>query len=485
MKKIKPFLTSIFILLLVFNVALAAEEVSLSLSTKILTAYTGGSTITEIIVKNNQAFTDTFSLSIFPPYQYGILVSLEKYSLTLHPGENKSLKIYFEIPECAETTSTSFSITVRSTKNKDVYDSENLILETIRKYGICIYEAKLNKQIFDRLGEHLQVEVLLKNPSETISQPFVLQTNILLDKESVARFDENIAAIEGKGVRTITHELEIDRYKRPGTYTIEILLKDNYGSVVSQKKLNFKVLAINATEKLNYLPIRKSVKYGFFVQTIEINVSNEGNVPTGSFYVSESIPIFMKPFFFPKIEPTLEETKENRIIYSWQVPSLSPGDVYTIKYEISTWNAVLIAIILIIIIVYSFAKIFSISIEKKHKFSGPLTKEKEITIMLEIKNRTRNEIKDVIIRDFVPGIATVVEKFDTLRPSLRKIANGTELVWKIPSLAPGDERILTYRIKPIIDIVGTLKLPKAYVKFMNKKKEVKKILSKSAYIKAG
>ncbi|MEM5879130.1 MAG: hypothetical protein QXU74_01395 [Candidatus Aenigmatarchaeota archaeon] len=483
--KIRALLILSLMVLLVFNGALAAGEVSLSLSTKILTAYTGESASAEITVKNNQAFRDTFSLSVFPPYRYGIVVNLEKYSLTLNPGESKTLKIYFEIPECAEETSASFSITVMSTKNSEVSDSKNLILETIRKHGVCIYEARLNKQIFEQLGECLQVEIVLKNPSQSISQPFSLQTNILFDKESVARFDHNIEAMEGKSTKTIWHAFLIDKYKKPGTYTVEVLLKDKYGGVVSQKKLNFKILTINATEKLNYLPISKSVKYGLFVQTIEINVSNEGNVPTGSFYVSESIPIFMKPFFFPKKEPVTEETKENRVIYSWLVPSLSPGNVYTITYEISTWNAVLIAIVLIVIIIYAFVNIFNISIEKKHKVTGPITKDREITVMVEVKNRSRHEIKDVIVRDFVPGIATVVEKFDTLRPSLRKIANGTELVWKINSLVPGDERVLTYRIRPIIDVVGTLKLPKAYLKFMDKKKEIKKILSKSTYIKTG
>jgi hypothetical protein len=236
---------------------------------------------------------------------------------------------------------------------------------------------------------------------------------------------------------------------------------------------------------LNYLPLTKTTKYGILVQTIEITVKNEGNVPTGSLYISEAIPTFMKVFFFPKKEPMMEEPKDNRIIYTWAVPSLNPGESYTITYEISTWNAVLIAVVLVVIIAYAFVSIFSVSIEKKHKAIGPITKEREITIMLEVKNRSRNEIRDVIVRDFVPGIATVIEKFDTLRPTLRKIANGTELVWKINSLAPGDERILTYRIKPIVDIVGTLKLPKAYLKFMDKKKEIKKILSKSAYIKAG
>jgi hypothetical protein len=482
--KIKALLILPFIALLVLNGCLAAEEVSLDLSTKILTAYTGELASAEITVKNNQAFTDTFSLSVFPPYYGGIIPSLEKYSLTLGPQESQTLKIYFEIPECAEEISNSFTITATSRKNENVSNSKNLILETIRKFGVCIYEAKLNKQSF-KPGETLTIEVILKNPSESLSQPLNLQTNVLLNKEIIKRFDDYIETVEGKTTKILVHEFEVGKYQAPGFYTIEVLLKDKFGTIVNKKEMQFNVATINASIEPNYLPIFKTVKTGLFVQTIEISVKNEGNVPTTNFYISETIPNFMKVFFFPKKEPDMEEVKDNRIVYSWLVPSLAPGSIYTITYEISTWNAVLIAIVLIVIIVYSFASIFSISIEKKHRVAGPITKDKELTIMLEVKNRTRHEIRDVVVRDFVPGIASVIEKFDTLRPTLRKIANGTEIVWKINSLAPGDERVLTYRIKPIVDIVGTLKLPKAYLKFMDKKKEVKKILSKNVYIKAG
>ncbi|MEM5829154.1 MAG: hypothetical protein QW040_01140 [Candidatus Aenigmatarchaeota archaeon] len=470
--------------LLALNVCLAAEEVSLSLKTKVLTIYGGEAGVVEATIKNNQAFRDTFSISIFPSYYYGIIPTLEKYTLTLGPGENKSLKIYFETPECAEEVSASFAITVRSREREEVSDSESLIVEIIRKFGICIYELNLDKPKIDP-GDYLTIKVLIRNPSEILSQPFNLQTNVLFNGEIFRRFDDYIETVGGKTTETITHVLEIDKYQAPGIYTVEVLIKDKFGAVVSKKKAQFNVATVNASENLKLLPITKTTKYGLLVQTVEINVKNEGNVPTTSFHISEAIPIFMKSFFFPKREPIFEETKENRIVYTWLVPQLNPGQTYTITYEISTWNAVLIAIALIVIIVYSFLSIFSVSIEKRHRVLGPITKEKEITIMLEVKNRSKNEIRDVLVRDFVPGIAKVIEKFDTLRPTLRKVANGTEVVWRIPSLAPGDERILTYRIKPIVDIIGVLKLPKAYLKFMDKKKEVRKIVSKSTYIKTG
>lgn len=478
----------IFISVLSFFIFLptisTAKGVELSLSSKVLTLYTTENRSLDIIIKNTQNVKDKFSITVFPSYQAGIIPVLDKYSLTLNPGENGEAKIYFEVPECAEEKSMYFSITVKSLTNDEVYDSKILFLEVIRKYGVCIYAINLSETKISP-GKNISIEIMLMNPSESVSQPVYIETTIFLKNETLKKFYNYVEAVGGKKIEVVRNIFETSKYQEPGRYIVEIYLKDKFGSVLTKKATEFVVITVNASEKNEFLPLLKTTKYSLLSQTVEITVKNEGNVPTGSFYLSEEIPIFMKVFFFPEEEPKIEEIKENRVVYYWLVPPLQPGSSYTISYQISTWNAVLIAIVVIVIIVYIFASIFNITLVKTHLIKGPVTKEREITVMLEVKNRSRHEIKDVIIRDFVPSIATVIEKFDTLRPSLRKVTNGTELVWKIPSLAPGDERVLTYKIKPIVEIVGKLKLPKAYLKFIDRKKEVKKILSKSAYIKVG
>ncbi|MEM5855370.1 MAG: hypothetical protein QW472_03575 [Candidatus Aenigmatarchaeota archaeon] len=479
----KIILKFLFISLFLIPACVVAVGVDVSLSKNSLSIYTSENETLEITVKNMQNIVDSFSISVFPPHP-GILTSLEKYYVTLNPGESEKVKIHFKIAECSEEKSFYFFITVGSLTNREVSDSELLILDVMRRHGICIYSFNLSEtKVYP--GSNISIEVTLMNPSESVSQPVYLETTILFKNEIIKKFQNYVEAVGGKGIEIVKNILEISKYQDPGKYTVEILLKDKYGLILTRKETEFAILTLNASEKTEFLPISKKINYGLLSQTVEIVVRNEGNVPIENFYLSERIPVFMKVFFFPSEKPNFEETKESMVIYYWHIPYLAPGSSYTISYQISTLNAVLIAIVLIIVIVYSFTRTFSIRLIKRHVVEGPLTKEKEITIMLEVRNRTRHEIKDVIVRDFVPSMATVVEKFDTLRPTLRRVANGTELVWKIPSLAPGDERVLTYRIKPILEIVGKLRLPKAYMKFMDKKKEVRKVLSKSAYIKAG
>lgn len=132
---------------------------------------------------------------------------------------------------------------------------------------------------------------------------------------------------------------------------------------------------------------------------------------------------------------------------------------------------------------FSMKFFYTPKIIKKHRHRGPITKEKEILVSLEVKNRTIHEVKEVLIRDIVLSIAKVVEKFDTLKPMMRQTSVGTELRWKIDSLKPGEERLITYRIKPIVETAQSLDLPKAHARYMDRKKIKRIIASKSVLVK--
>jgi hypothetical protein len=75
-----------------------------------------------------------------------------------------------------------------------------------------------------------------------------------------------------------------------------------------------------------------------------------------------------------------------------------------------------------------------------------------------------------------------VDRFDTMKPVIRKAGTGTELTWKIKTLNPREERVLTYRIKPVVDIVGTMRLPKASMNYLDRKQRKKAVASKVVII---
>jgi hypothetical protein len=82
---------------------------------------------------------------------------------------------------------------------------------------------------------------------------------------------------------------------------------------------------------------------------------------------------------------------------------------------------------------------------------------------LHLRSR-RKEIDKVAIRDIVPPNFSIVSKFETVKPLIRKAANGIELIWKLGGLSPNEERVLHYTIRPNIEASRKVSLPSALVK---------------------
>ena len=76
----------------------------------------------------------------------------------------------------------------------------------------------------------------------------------------------------------------------------------------------------------------------------------------------------------------------------------------------------------------------------------------------------------------------IIQKFDTRKPDIRVTSSGTHLTWNIDKLKPGEEILLTYKIKPLIDVIGKLTLPKSYLTYKGKVKRNRRVVSKSISI---
>ena len=197
------------------------------------------------------------------------------------------------------------------------------------------------------------------------------------------------------------------------------------------------------------------------------------------------MPKFSKSLFDPDLEPLTTDSTTNRIIYTWSVPALAPGGQYTISYKLSIWRIWLIIGVIVVIVYIAYRWVSAPKIVKGVRHEGEITRGKEIVVLLEAKNRALHEIKDVEVVDVVPQIAKIVERFDTLRPKIKKVLDGTELRWSFPSMKAGEERVLMYRIKSVVDVVGHLNLPEAQMFFVDRRKVRRMSASKETLVKAG
>lgn len=479
MKKELLFFIIFSFLMIFLPLARAQGSVSLTLSSTDITLHTGLTESVDVTIENKQERWDTFSITVFPSSISGISANLETYALSIAPNSETTLKLYFSSVIDAPEIAAILEVSAMSTSDPSIRESQNVLLRTIKTVPVYISDIKLSNFAVDP-SQTLAIETQITNVGNSPSDQYALQTNIKKSGEIIKRFDDVISDIPGKFVGSVKDNYVIEKYQAPGSYTVEAILKDNLNRVVSTNTINFEV---NAVSKLPTGYTEKSVGFGFLSVTVTLKIKNEGNSPSGDFYVSESTPSFTKSIFDPEIEPTFVNETDGRVIYSWAVPSLAPGQEMTIKYQFILWHIWIALIIISVIVYFVFVVEYAPSIIKKHRHFGPITKEKEIPIFLDVRNKTLREIRDVYVRDFVPPIAKLVARFDTLKPALvRSSERGTEVVWKFDSLKPREERVITYRIKPTVDITGTLRLPNAIARYTDKKKEKKSTVSKGILI---
>ena len=93
----------------------------------------------------------------------------------------------------------------------------------------------------------------------------------------------------------------------------------------------------------------------------------------------------------------------------------------------------------------------------------------ELKIVINIKNRGNKPLRDITIIDKIPNIADVEKELyiGTLQPVkiLKHENKGSIVKWIIDDLGAGEERVISYRIKSRLSILGDFNLPSTSVRF--------------------
>ncbi len=102
--------------------------------------------------------------------------------------------------------------------------------------------------------------------------------------------------------------------------------------------------------------------------------------------------------------------------------------------------------------------------------------KEEVNALVALKENLKNKKKEIdkaVIKDFVPAGYSIVSKFETVKPMIKKVSNGIELDWKMSKLKPDEERVFHYTIKPT-DEIKERNLPSAKAKVLHDNKIVQR-----------
>lgn len=419
----------------------------------------------EMNVTNRQPYEDIFYVKAVGTYNKWTWVS--NSVLILKPGESEGSSILVHPPEDADMGKYGIKSLVYSSTNRSVERAEKLCFIVFRNYSMQAGNFSLSKATYDP-EEQVKASITAVNDGSKKFKNVTFSIKVSKDGEVIAdsRKDFDLGIDEEKRVTT---SLPLDKYQEPGNYQLSYKVKGR-GSVFTAGEASFEVNSIKRKNKT------KTVERGYLGSTTKIRIKNLGND------VYERVirrRISYPAAFLVKAPGASVENVEMASLYRWRV-EIEPGESKTVQYRINYWP-IYVLLVIIAFLIYQACRYLQIPTIQKEIMKSELSEDKRIfTVSLEIQNRLFGEAENVVIEDAVPSVARVIEDFDTLEPKIIKDEEETKLKWKLDEISSGEERVLHYKVKTLVEAVDYLKLPKASVRgnlngrgFERKSSEVK------------
>ncbi|MEM5843398.1 MAG: hypothetical protein QXL97_01620 [Candidatus Aenigmatarchaeota archaeon] len=440
----------ILITLFVFQIFLISfSQVSDRVEVKIPSLYNinAGQTVRiPIEIKNLDYNEVKVFLYVFPPYYEGISAYFDVNNVVLSPNSEASVNLVVSAPTEAKSAIITYQIFVEYNNIKKTYKME---LNVIGGKGeIKVTNFGINKNRFDP-DESLIAFVEYQNSKNIVT--FVRAKMEISRENEIIKTEEKTVNILPFSKASLNFSYLFSYFDRPGKYYINIYSYDENKNTIS--KLSFEVFL----NEINNVEKRVDKQFSIFQYRVSVEIENVGNV-IQKIRLEEEFPIILKSFVvFEGMNPKIENNKA-----IWEV-DLKPKEKIVFSYSIIYLPILLLASILVVafLVFLFFYLLKPRSLKKYEKF------EDVYKIKIFIKNSSRKRMKNIEISDFVPSLFSIVE-FETLKPQVKKSKDGYDLVWKIRELKPKEELIISYKIKPLIEIIGEIKLPKPKIKYVLK-----------------
>jgi len=278
--------------------------------------------------------------------------------------------------------------------------------------------------------------------------------------------------------KTLEFTFELDPYQQPKDYYLFVVFELD-GETIKVLEEKFEVVSL--ATPFSYELEEESVFLKKFQTFIIENDGNSENTQEFKYPINGFQALFLK-----SDGNVIKEDGQNYL--AWEL-ELEPGES---TYVTATYNYRILLYLAIFFVLFLIFYLFVSSPIAVRK--GAVTSEgtegalHEIKIALELRNKGKKTIKDVTITDIIPGIANLEKSLDlgTLKPQqVLNTKQGTKIVWHLAELEGKEHRIVTYKIRTKLNVLGTFKLPRAIVEYNKKRGKVRKAYSNIFRLDAG
>ena len=389
----------------------------------------------EITLKNNYLNSDGFYLYLTgAPVQW---VNVGTSFVKMPARSTVTVPLYFYPND--KPGRYEYAVNFQSMNNPSLMVSSQIVLNIIGEVKEA--DVKLVRKSIEAVDDVINIEIVLMTQEK---KEFTVDYSIVSESGATVATETRTYTVEGRGL--IAHQMPVSSELMAGKYTVNAVVKGT---------------GITADYSFSVNPVHKIVKTeeetsSAFFHEVKISVSNEGNVVENGYMVSSQIPTGYVTF---ANQPA--NCGEDKC--DWVIGKLNPDESMNITYRIEYWplmaEGIMIAVLLGVFLFVGWNRSNMPSLNKGVKPAG----DGYYTTILEIKN-PRKKISSVVLRDVVSPLFEVSPRFETVKPTIRRSDHGTELLWNIPEIHPGEHRIFHYKVKPVVG--ANLRMPKAHMKYM-------------------
>lgn len=263
-----------------------------------------------------------------------------------------------------------------------------------------------------------------------------------------------------KGEHIEDFMVNLDPNQKSGSYPVRTLIK--YGDYI----LVDKELTVRIGDYTNLKEI-VNIEQGILTKKEIVKKINEGNAVIEETY-SRDFSLAERLFSLMNPKPTTVKKNGPYYTLTWDL-TVAPGEeTDIILFKNYRDPLIILAIVALLgLFIYRW-KVKVIRIQKKVMTLH--TNEKDyitgMKVLISVKNKGGRAVKNLKIRERIPGLTKAPKHFGMLKPSaITHAANGVILTWEVGRLQVGEERLFTYRVEDKIHTVGSLALPPASVKY--------------------
>lgn len=435
------------LLLITIPTNVLAYEVSVSPIKN--TGYPGESLSYKIYFINNKNYSDTVRFNVL---QWDLRSN--ELRLDLSPGEEESTTFDLTIPKNVRANG---ALVPLYTWSGETDETQEVLLrakvkarEAEEEKKFFLREVSWPKKIDPR--EEFPIKVTLETRSNKVKDMGV--------RYELSREGKNILVREQKGDllpqrnTTVSLEAKLPDKTEPMSLPQRVDFFVN-GTLISSQEESLKVKGYKDVE------VDKSERSTFLGKEVKYAVTNNGTIKAEK-TITEKVSFFEKLFLSTKEG----EIKEKKVVFDMEI---QPEGKKSVGYR-ANYTPLLVVPFILIGVGYG-VYYFTRKAKLQKKLIGKKTEgEFEAKIEISFKNLANEPLKKVKIVEPLPPFVNKVGGFGTLKPEVKE---GKKLVWKIGKIEKDEERVLSYKAKSGMGIVGRAIFKPARASFKHKGKEGK------------